>query len=299
MKTLSQLLYYRMNEDDISEGTQAIYKRIYTNVSEYGGSSIDILGSDWIKGYINFLIKHGYENDTIEHEITKINAVLNWYEYPIHFRIAKVFPSKKYPRKPDDTLILTIDEVDALESQVKNRKDRMDIDGFIVSYFTGMRYSEVKGISVDDIRTMNNLHTNESFPVLQYISGKNGQINMVPVNNRVEAILRRYEQISLSANNVINARLKRLGERSKCFQETVKRIRYSGTRQIERLVPKHQLITFHSARHSYSAMMSNSGMNIESIQGLLNHKSRQTTEKHYNHQNKVKAMYQALEILNK
>ena len=83
------------------------------------------------------------------------------------------------------------------------------------------------------------------------------------------------------------------------FHNTTKRIRYRGNERIEENIPRWDILTSHSFRHGYSALLSAGGVDTDSIGKLLNHSSGATTKKHYEHFQRDALALRALDVLNK
>ncbi len=105
--------------------------------------------------------------------------------------------------------------------------------------------------------------------------------------------------IPVMSSNKVNEYLHEFLMNIPAFKGVEKQVRYRLSERIETEVPRWQLITSHVARHSYSHLLSSSGMTIDETSHLLNHTSSQTTKKHYAHFGNEEILGKALNILNR
>jgi integrase len=65
------------------------------------------------------------------------------------------------------------------------------------------------------------------------------------------------------------------------FWKTIRRVRYSGAKRMEDVLARHELLTFHSSRHTFACYLLREGLPLKTISELLGHDSVKTTEDYY------------------
>lgn len=65
------------------------------------------------------------------------------------------------------------------------------------------------------------------------------------------------------------------------FWKVIKRVRYSGMERMEENITRHELLSFHSSRHTFACYLLKEGLPLKTISELLGHDSVKTTEDYY------------------
>lgn len=65
------------------------------------------------------------------------------------------------------------------------------------------------------------------------------------------------------------------------FWKTIRRVRYSGSKRMEDVLSRHEMLTFHSSRHTFACYLLREGLPLKTISELLGHDSVKTTEDYY------------------
>jgi integrase len=122
-------------------------------------------------------------------------------------------------------------------------------DCFIFQCYTGLAYSDMASLTIDDIKE----------DVITKSRAKTDVQFVIPVLPVAKQILERYNyQLPVISNQKYNQWLKLLGE----------------------LINKPTL-TSHIARHSFATLLLNSGVDMKTISRTLGHSSMKVTEKIY------------------
>ena len=186
-------------------------------------------------------------NTAITDEVTNLNP------------FKQIKPENKPKKNKTEIIYLTIDEVRKLEhteclsSAVKQ--------AFLFSCYTGLRFSDVHGLTWGKLQIDNN---GETF--INYVQKKTGKQEYLPIPQKATEFL--PERVNakdadhvfkLPSGGYTNIQLK-----SWALMAGVK---------------KH--LTFHVARHSYATILLSLGAGIETISKNLGHSEIRTTQHHY------------------
>ena len=86
----------------------------------------------------------------------------------------------------------------------------------------------------------------------------------------------RVRLLPVTANQVMNRYLKRIGQAAGLTQPVVLAERVAGE-MVKKSVPKFELLTMHTARHTFATQSLLRGMPVEVLQKVMGHKRIQTT----------------------
>jgi integrase len=187
-------------------------------------------------------------------------------------------------REEMDVVYLTEDELMKIYNlQLDSKALEYIRDGFCFSCFTGLRFSDLSQIKPeyikDDYLIINTIKTREKL--------------QVPLNYYSKEILSKYKAQYLNSfppvisNQKTNENLKIIAEKAD-LKEPVSVVKYSGSRKIETLYPKHELITTHTARRTFVTLALEKGIRPEVVMAITGHKDYRTFKKYIKITDKVK-----------
>lgn len=162
---------------------------------------------------------------------------------------------------------LTKDELDRLERMpVKNDNEKFVLYSFLVGAYTGMRVSDVREVSGENIED----------GMLTYVSIKTGVHATVPCSERTEGYIRWLREndsdITLAGyNNIIRRLCRRAG-----INERVK-VRHGGRDMIKE---KWECVSSHTARISAATNLAVAGTPLCDIRQILGHTNEQMTSRY-------------------
>lgn len=147
---------------------------------------------------------------------------------------------------------------------------RKAIDAFLFACFTGLRYSDARGLKPENIVQGEIWLTQEK--------GKN--FNRIPLNQYAATILDKYKGgaycLPMISNHHTNRHVKEACRRIGLTQ-LVEVVTYSGNNRRTETCQKWELITFHVARHTFATISLQRGMKLEILQRILGHRDINTT----------------------
>jgi len=229
-----------------------------------------------VRGYLGHLHKRK-QKSTIGR---KLSAIRSFFRYAARLGYTGANPTEMVLTPKHNRAIptyLAVDDMFRLLDAIKTdtlfglRNRAM----FEVLYSSGVRISELAGLSMDDID-----FNDRSIRVM----GKGSKERIVPVGRKALAALRAYRQ-ELAADNGKN----RMAEgaktddpaflnknRGRLSARSIARILEKASRECGIPVP----VSPHAFRHSFATHMLDSGADLRVVQELLGHKSLSTTQKY-------------------
>ena len=202
----------------------------------------------FVENFQNFCLKTLKVNTTNK-ELKKLKRIL---EFAVKEGYISVNPFRLTLREEKlDYDVLTKEEIDILLN-CKFSEDRLDKvrDCFIFQCYTGLAYSDMAQLTKDDIQD-DVIYGRRQKTDIQYV------VPLLPV---AKNILEKYDyQLPIISNQKYNQWLKFLGE-------------LSGL---------NKSLHSHLARHSFSCMLLNSGVDLKTISRTLGHSNSKITEHTY------------------
>lgn len=201
----------------------------------------------------------------VHYVLSRIVSIYNYYAEQGYAAMTKfkVNSKAKSPRR----VVLSMEEVDILlnksiEGFENDNKDRLQVslDLFLFMTFTGLSYVDVMALKYDDIAEyedqkiidMSRLKTNNPF--------------VVPLLPESVSIIERYQDYKLK-------------EREKVFPWMRNQVINYHIKKIAKELKIEKNIHAHIARHTFATTIClNNNVDIESVSGMLGHKSIKTTQ---------------------
>ncbi|OPB98798.1 integrase [Elizabethkingia meningoseptica] len=171
------------------------------------------------------------------------------------------FSEYKNTKKDKDRGYLLRNELEQLVAfNSEKKKDELVKDLFVFSCFTGLSYSDIKGLK--------NSNLQEFFDGNQWIivrRRKTATSSNVMLLDIPKMIIEKYARLSkdgrvfpVPSNTICNDFLRRISEQIDCLKE--------------------KKVTFHLARHTFATLFLSEGVPLESLSKMLGHKNIATTQ---------------------
>ncbi|GGG35364.1 site-specific integrase [Hymenobacter glacieicola] len=149
-------------------------------------------------------------------------------------------------------------------------------DVFLFCCYTGLRYSDVQQLQPA------NLHTWNGHRILKLVQTKTRRPVSIYLTAAAEAILNQYANterlrlLPVYANQVMNRGLKRLGQLAGLVTP-VETMEVVSGQVVKTSVPAYELLTMHTARHTFATQSLLRGVSPAVLQRVMGHSKLQTT----------------------
>lgn len=268
---LSDYLQQLIKGNVFAKSTRTMMLALYNHIELYKTAEIKIslIDANWIRGFLSYL-KNDAHNRNSKRKIKPLcpNTIFQLFlvfgfvfaqaqrDAIITRNPIKELNSKERPKQENDVReFLTLEEVSRL---IKTPyKDEQVKCAFLLSVFTGLRWSDIKLLKWEDLHEDENgkyfrvTMKKTAKPICVYLSdigtkylptraksNDNGLVFTLPNNTRINAHVRRW-----------------------CKEAEI-------TKQV----------SFHVARHTFATIMLNNGTSLEVVSKMLGHKKLSTTE---------------------
>ncbi|MCV9389164.1 site-specific integrase [Reichenbachiella ulvae] len=212
----------------------------------------------------------GIANNYFARIIAALKAFMTW-SFDKGYHINLEYKKFKAPEIEKEVIYLTVDELMKFyKHDFKSRKLEHVRDTYCFGCFTGLRFS--------DIRSLNMSHIRDGY-IVKSIQ-KTGEVNnRIPLNKYALEILKKYEgsihePLPIISVQKFNKYLKDCAEEADINSPTAV-VRQSGGKRIETVVPKHQLITSHTARKTFVTNSLILGMKEMVVRNITGHKKEE------------------------
>ena len=258
-----------------SERHKANIRTARMHIADYSqAATLEDIDEKWVADLITHLTaKRGLLNGSVDKTLRILKSALYWAQ-------GQGLYEKAYRRFFDVRLkgidsnraevYLTWEELSRLASvELRLHSERVARDLFCFLCFTGLRYSDLKKLTHDNI-------TERS---IRYYAQKTDQLIEVDINDHARAILDKYKgeetPLPAMAEQRLNRTLKSVCEQAG-INAPVTRLRYSGRQRIEETLPKYEVVTSHIGRHTFVVQALTLGIPSEVIRKYTGHKTEKT-----------------------
>jgi integrase len=222
-------------------------------------------------------------NNTIAKHIALLKTFLNW---TIDKEIHSITAYRKFTVKeePCDIIYLTEDELMKLINLDLSYKPYLARirDRFCLAALTGQRHSDIRNFKYSDIQPVDDGYEWWLFQV----KGNKAKKVVIPLSNTALTIINRYPKtigkdtiLPAISNTNANLFVKELCKVAG-INELVPIVKYSGKRRIEKVEPKYEFITMHTARKTFVTLSLEKGLSPEFVMDITGHEDYKTMRKY-------------------
>lgn len=221
------------------------------------------ISSHFIYEFETFLFSKGYRPNTVakhmKHLRTFVNSAINKEHMEMAGYAFQRYRIKTYSGKHIFLLPEELKKLEELELPPKHQSLQHTLEAFLFCCYTGLRYSDFKNLSKDNITTI------EGNPWIILHTIKTGAEVKLPLtllfDGKPWRLLKRHRDnpdafFTLKSNSKVNKELVQIGKLAK--------------------INKH--FSFHTARHTNATLLIYNGVNITTVQKLLGHRNVMTTQ---------------------
>lgn len=280
---VSDFLTHLAKERDVSPNTVKAYGRDLAELCEfltgyYGTGSWSWQGIDRLamRGFLGRLARRGLSKRSMTRTLS---AVRSFYRWMHRNELVEANPARAvgaprlerhlpgYLDRAQIDLLFQTAEVRAWEGRFVDVRNLAILELF---YSTGMRLSELQGLSRSDIDLVSQQAK---------VRGKGRKERIVPIGNAATLALRNYEAKRDELIRSVGARADRMAV---FLARTGRRI---GIRAVQKAVTaflreidEEAGLTVHSLRHTFATHLLDAGADLRAVQELLGHASISTTQ---------------------
>jgi site-specific recombinase XerD len=174
-----------------------------------------------------------------------------------------------------EKIFLTLEELEQLrKASLRDNLDKVR-DVYLFACYTGLRYSDL-----ENLRPMH-LVERKGLKLISIIQKKTGTRVELALNTPALAILEKYQGkyercLPVIVNQKMNYHLKEVGQLAE-IEATAEKLVFEKGQPKRVEVKKWELMTVHTARHTFATLSLMKGMTVEVLQKLMGHNKIQNT----------------------
>ena len=229
---------------------------------------------DFYDDFIKYLKGKDFSENTIGKLIKNVKVFMsNSEDKGLHNN--RFYKNRRFKvmSEDSDSIYLSVDELDKIYTHDFSKNSKLDKirDLFIIACWTGLRFSDMCELSIDNISTTN------YGKLITIKTVKTGETVVIPVHQTIIEILKKYDNAlpKVPSNQKMNDYLKDIGEAVK-IKETVEVVKTKGGLRYKEAFKKWELITTHTARRSFATNMYMADMPSISIMKITGHKTEKS-----------------------
>jgi tyrosine recombinase XerC len=273
-KELEGFIAYLKHEKNASPHTIANYRSDLLQLEQYLDKKklkLKEIDNIVLRGFLALLYDRGEKKSTVGR---KLAAIRSFFQFCMRKRWMDDNPAKVVATPKQDKPVPSFLSEEEMQEfldlpQTTKPLDMRDKAMLELLYATGIRVSELVGISLEDVKFTERLIR---------VKGKGKKERLVPFGRLAEESLRSYLRVRQSIHKgkveetplFLNYRGKRISPRS--VERTVDK--YIQRSAVQRKISPHSL------RHSFASHLLGRGADLRVIQELLGHESLATTQKY-------------------
>lgn len=269
---IKSFIEYLREVKKTSKNTEVSYQRDLLQMAAYmvdkGITEVGKVTKTSLNSYILYLEKEGKATTTISRMLASIKAFFH-YEFSngqIRKDPAELLKAPKVEKKAPS--ILSVEDINSLLSQPSGNssKEMRDKAMLELLYATGIRVSELIGLSVEDLNlSVGFIHCRDGKKTRIIPFGKVAKISLLNYMDQARNILLKGKESSWLFTNCNGQAMSRQG-----FWKIIK---YYGEK-----AGITGDITPHTLRHSFAAHLLRNGADIHAVQAMLGHSDANTTQ---------------------
>ncbi|MFT4061115.1 MAG: site-specific integrase [Edaphocola sp.] len=268
--------------------TLARYRVVATQVEHYSAErgkkiSLDAVNAGFYGDFAKWLVEQGNTNASIARKIKIVKTVMRWAVAKKFTRNTDFSATFKLKQIESNRFPLYQQEVETLYAHAAaSMQRRRTLDVFLFSVETGLRFSDVRQLSPAHVKVFS-AADGADVHYIDLHAVKTDRKNTIALSERAYAILCRHlgggDRIfgflgkdPQPTNRLLKAIAMDAGLDRPC---EVRRLR--GNEQLALVRPLHEMLTFHTARHTYATALISKGVPLRFVQENLGHGSIKTT----------------------
>ncbi|MBA2611202.1 MAG: site-specific integrase [Bacteroidetes bacterium] len=219
-----------------------------------------------------------YFNNYVGTNLKRLKAFLNWAHKNGYHKTVE-FKKEEFKNTWENTEIIYLyyDEVMTLLNLKLENKTLAEVrDLYCLGCFTGMRYSDIKGLKPENIQ--GDLIVNRTI--------KTKEPNIIPLNPHSKKIIKRHAKKHLPfcmpqyKGGDANQYLKKVMEKAK-LTRSVQIIHFRGATRFEQTQPLWQCATFHTSKKSFVTNFLERGGSLTTAMAITGNRSYKSAQRYF------------------
>lgn len=256
--------YIQANEATRQPGSLKVYRALRRNLESYQNyrnSKIIFEDIDYtfFQGFQNFLVnKEGLNNTTTAKRLSSLKTILTNARRN-GFKLSEAYKDYRLKKETLEVIALTSEELQRLiDLDLQGHRLDKVRDLFVFACVTGLRVSDILKLKRENVK-------NDSL-IIRVKKTKEQLI--IPLNHHSARILSKYTDqhspLPSISSQRLNSNIKEVAALAG-IDEKIEIIRFSGSREVRKVVPKYELLSIHNGRKTFATISLEKGMPVETV----------------------------------
>lgn len=228
-----------------------------------------------------FSVKQNTDN-TVSKMFDKLRTFLNWAA-TMNYHSETAYKRFRQVKRSKQIVYLQEEELMRLQNFDFSGNPRLDRtrDMFCLGCNTGLRYSDIITITPENVQPIVSKDGKKKFELVKDLWKVKKSIRLL-LNDYSASVLKKYLQHGSGrifpkiSNQKYNQAIKEMAQACG-FDQAMEKVLYAGSKRKVSKHYKYDLLTSHSARHTYAILSIRKGIPITTLKELLGHNDLKTT----------------------
>ena len=278
--------YIETSQGKIKDTTIKSYTSVYNHLTNFSKAkkyqlTFERINSQFYDLFVSYLTNDcKLLNNTIGNNVKRIKSFMTFASEAGYNKAGNNFKKFKVFREDGELIYLTENELMFLYN-MDNLNDKLKVvrDNFCFACFTGLRFSDIQKIKVENLKD----------DYLEVRTEKTKDFLKIPLSPYAKGILIKNngklpKQFS---NQKVNDYLKELGKLAE-INEQIHIVKHRGVEKVDFVEPKYKFLCTHTARRTFVTLSLEKGMRPETVMAITGHKDYKTFKKYIKLTDKVK-----------
>ncbi|WP_295795233.1 site-specific integrase [Mucilaginibacter sp.] len=262
------------------ESTKRNISTMVSSLKDHVGTRPPLLvnvNKEFVEGFITYLTNDKKNNNTtVEKKISMLQQILREAHKQGLLGSSSALEEIKVQRSSTEIIFLKQKEIKTLEKHLPE-SDRLEKlkDVFLFGCYTGLRYSDLQ--QIHQAHYLKKSDKGQQYHVLKFVIKKTRKFHEIALPPKAVIIIEKYwdqqkfkKLLPVPSNQKANDYLKELCEDAKIDTEIELTAQYGSEVKTE-IKKKYEILSCHSARHTYAILSLENGMRPEVLQRNLGH----------------------------
>lgn len=272
--------YFKRYNKPGQESTKRNISTMVSSLKDDVGTRPPLLvnvNKEFVEGFITYLTNDKKNNNTtVEKKVSMLQQILREANKQGLLGSSSALEEIKVQRSSTEIIFLKQKEIKALEKHLPEG-DRLEKlkDVFLFGCYTGLRYSDLQ--QINQAHFIKKSDKGEQYHVLKFVIKKTRKFHEIALPPKAVSIIEKYwdkqkfkKLLPVPSNQKANDCLKELCEDAKIDTEIELSAQYGSEVKTE-IKKKYEILSCHSARHTYAILSLENGMRPEVLQRNLGH----------------------------
>ncbi|WP_313266497.1 tyrosine-type recombinase/integrase [Sphingobacterium sp.] len=285
-KEITLVDFIELNKNEkvgvVAEGTLKAYVTVMNGIREFEASKkrtyyTHEVNYEYFDQFAKFMMNRKKElvNATIKKRLAHTRVFLDRARKQ-GYKVDDSYKDFEWVENDIEVVALTMEELEKIKAaDIYIEKYQQVRDVFLFMCYTGLRFSDTKDLKKHNIKN----------GYIRLTAKKTKELNGVPLSTRAKELIEKYKTekndhiFPTPVNQKFNVWIKEVAKIAG-LTETVEKVRFIGAKRRVELLPRHNMISAHTARKTFVTLSLELGMKAEEVMPVTGHRSYKSFQRY-------------------